>query len=74
MTRLVCLGVASLYLSALCEEVWGVKGQASPWKENLFMHLRKKMLFFKISELRRPQAGKVGFQIWMICDSHKSSK
>ena len=45
MTRLVCLGVASLYLSALCEEVWGVKGQASPWKGNLFMHLKKKIIF-----------------------------
>lgn len=53
MTRLVCLGVASLYLSALCEEAWGVKGQASPWKGNLFMCF----IFFKISELRRPQAG-----------------
>ena len=41
MTRLVCLGVASLYLSTLCEEAWGVKGQASPWKGNLFMRLRK---------------------------------
>ena len=53
MTRLVCLGVASLYLSTLCEEAWGVKGQASPWKGNLFMCF----IFFKISELRRPQAG-----------------
>lgn len=48
MTRLVCLGVASLYLSALCEEVWGVKGQASPWKGNLFMHLRKKCYFSRL--------------------------